>query len=341
MNYYEILEVSQNASHEVIKAAYKSLMQRYHPDRNPGNVKVAEHASQVVQAYEVLSDIDKRAAYDIKLKQPSTDNLIVIREKRRDVRASPALADKVGKSDWFVWLVIALFLVSGWLILSPSKKNQLPGTELKEIRSSLEKNLSTQEQREAYIKHIDEIFRRHPELRKNEESDRARVVAARTIPILFTNLTVNLRVPDKSSGTSEKPPGDSAEIPEEAGKPAESPGKTPEAPEKSPVDSGHVLYIPSLGVIVGTFDPDKVIQYINTDNHRELISQKLAEKLVDAKYEELVKIDGEHYLKEMILDSICETTGTDRHKNYPSLNEKEPAHYGIVEVLLPESFSVR
>ena len=54
MNYYEILEVSRNASKEVVKAAYKSLMQRYHPDKNPGDTAIAERAAMVVQAYEVI-----------------------------------------------------------------------------------------------------------------------------------------------------------------------------------------------------------------------------------------------------------------------------------------------
>lgn len=69
MNYYELLEVSPNASAAVIRAAYKSLMQRYHPDKNSGNPAAAERASLVVQAYEVLSDSNKRSAYDLELKR--------------------------------------------------------------------------------------------------------------------------------------------------------------------------------------------------------------------------------------------------------------------------------
>ena len=67
MNYYEILEVSPAASPEVIRAAYKSLMQRYHPDRNPDDASAAVRATRVVQAYEVLSDAERRAAYDREL----------------------------------------------------------------------------------------------------------------------------------------------------------------------------------------------------------------------------------------------------------------------------------
>ena len=64
MNYYEILEVSPLASREVLRAAYKSLMQRHHPDRRPHDADTAHRAALIAQAYAVLSDGHKRAAYD-------------------------------------------------------------------------------------------------------------------------------------------------------------------------------------------------------------------------------------------------------------------------------------
>lgn len=308
MNYYEILEVSQKASQEVIKAAYKSLMQRYHPDRNPDNAEFALHASRVVQAYEVLSDLDKRAVYDTELKQQLSEPLNNIRDRNWNVQASPVstnrLIVKESKSYWFLWLLIALILSSGWLILSLSKKNQSSESELKEIRLSFEGNQLTPEQRQAKVKRMDEIFRKHPEILKKEASERAKEVAARTIPIFITELAVSLR-----------------------------------ASETSSEDSGHVLSIPVIGAIVGTFDAEKVIRHI--DSKTELISQKLAEKLAYAKYEELTKIDGEQYLKKIILDSIGDTTGTNRFEDYPSSSVESPGRYGVVEILLPESFSVR
>lgn len=308
MNYYEILEVSQKASQEVIKAAYKSLMQRYHPDRNPDNAEFALHASRVVQAYEVLADLDKRAVYDIELKQELSEQLSNIRDRSWNVQASSASTDRLvvkeSKSYWFLWLLIALILSSGWLILSLSKKNQSSESELKEIRLSFEGNQLTPEQRQAKSKRMDEIFRKHPEILKKEASGRAKELAARTIPIFITELAVNLR-----------------------------------ASETSSEDSGHVLSIPIIGAIVGTFDAEKVIRHI--ESKTELISQKLAEKLAYAKYEELVKIDGEQYLKKIILDSIGDTTGTNRFEDYPSSSEESSGRYGVVEILLPESFSVR
>ena len=64
-NYYEILEVSEKASKEVIEKAYRVLAKKYHPDANPDNKAEAEAKfKEVNEAYEVLSDKDKRARYD-------------------------------------------------------------------------------------------------------------------------------------------------------------------------------------------------------------------------------------------------------------------------------------
>lgn len=64
-NYYEILEISEDASQEVIKAVYKALAKKYHPDCYTGDTKHTEKTmAQINEAYEVLSDERKRADYD-------------------------------------------------------------------------------------------------------------------------------------------------------------------------------------------------------------------------------------------------------------------------------------
>jgi len=63
-DYYEILGVSKDASKEEIKKSYRKLALKYHPDRNPDNKDAEEKFKEAAQAYEVLSDEQKRKKYD-------------------------------------------------------------------------------------------------------------------------------------------------------------------------------------------------------------------------------------------------------------------------------------
>lgn len=63
-DYYEILEVSKNASADEIKKAYRKKAIQFHPDKNPGNKEAEEKFKEAAEAYEVLSNEDKRRRYD-------------------------------------------------------------------------------------------------------------------------------------------------------------------------------------------------------------------------------------------------------------------------------------
>ena len=65
-NYYEILKVSKNATYEEIKEAYRKLVLKYHPDKVPPEKKkeAEEKFKEISEAYEVLSDPEKRKLYD-------------------------------------------------------------------------------------------------------------------------------------------------------------------------------------------------------------------------------------------------------------------------------------
>lgn len=63
-DYYEVLGVSKSANADEIKKAYRKVAMQYHPDRNPGDKAAEEKFKEAAEAYEILSDADKRAQYD-------------------------------------------------------------------------------------------------------------------------------------------------------------------------------------------------------------------------------------------------------------------------------------
>ena len=63
-DYYEVLEVKRDADPDEIKKAYRKLAVKYHPDKNPGDKTAEEKFKELGEAYEAVSDPQKRAAYD-------------------------------------------------------------------------------------------------------------------------------------------------------------------------------------------------------------------------------------------------------------------------------------
>ena len=63
--FYEVLEVSENASGEIIEKAYKVLAKKYHPDLHFGNKLFEEKFKEINEAYSILNDNEKKDIYDI------------------------------------------------------------------------------------------------------------------------------------------------------------------------------------------------------------------------------------------------------------------------------------
>ncbi|MCK5526144.1 MAG: DnaJ domain-containing protein, partial [Candidatus Latescibacteria bacterium] len=63
-DYYEVLGVDRNADENIIKKAYRKQAMKFHPDRNPDDKKAEENFKEASEAYEVLSDQQKRSQYD-------------------------------------------------------------------------------------------------------------------------------------------------------------------------------------------------------------------------------------------------------------------------------------
>src|SRR5262245_5021791 len=63
-DYYDVLGVGRNADEQEIKKAYRKIALKYHPDKNPNDKSAEDKFKEAAEAYEVLSDPDKRARYD-------------------------------------------------------------------------------------------------------------------------------------------------------------------------------------------------------------------------------------------------------------------------------------
>ena len=84
--HYDTLKVSRDAPIEVIRAAYRVLSQKYHPDRQPANPAAADTMGLLNKAYEVLSDPDRRREHDAWIRQ--------IEAESSHVRTSKAMASR-------------------------------------------------------------------------------------------------------------------------------------------------------------------------------------------------------------------------------------------------------
>ncbi len=133
MNYYEILGVSPQASLLEIKNAYKKLAFRYHPDQNPNDAKAEEMFKKINEAYQTLSDAQKRHFYDVKLgftqeinysyyyqdyqkKQEAEQKVKVeilknfFRKYQEEQKAEQKEIEKINKKTNF-WIALALVLI--------------------------------------------------------------------------------------------------------------------------------------------------------------------------------------------------------------------------------------
>lgn len=154
MNYYEILEVSTNASKEVIKNAYRALSKKYHPDRNKENLELAEEKLKEINvAYETLIDDEKRLQYDYEIGVKVDPNAIIpeeeniIQEKDEEEPKKDKTIWVIKKKNVLVGVVIAISFVLAFTIgikianNSSSKKNKY---ETHVVTPIIEKNESSE-----------------------------------------------------------------------------------------------------------------------------------------------------------------------------------------------------
>lgn len=132
--HYELLGINKSASFEVIKSAYKSMTQKWHPDKNPATREKAEEQFKIIaNAYTALSDPASRASYDAWL----VLNKIVVPEKKvdvafdEDIRVTPdiwssymsAMREELAEQQFNTWIRPLQACLSGgkWCIYAPNR----------------------------------------------------------------------------------------------------------------------------------------------------------------------------------------------------------------------------
>lgn len=106
LDYYKILGITRTADHEMIKAAYKKLALKYHPDRNPNNKDAEECFKLINEAHQILSNPHKKAQYDLILNYSYQSYESVVKETNRSPYGPPrrkaerSVYDRYGKQPW-------------------------------------------------------------------------------------------------------------------------------------------------------------------------------------------------------------------------------------------------
>lgn len=293
MNHYEVLEVSPKASLEVIRAAYKSLMQRYHPDKNGS--ESAERAPLIALAYDVLSNPEKRLAYDRALNGKPLPEQAPGTTRRHDAVRPAGRATRPQTTPhlraWYAWSLIVCIVVAGGMILGFKKKQARtapPAGEVQAFKPAAGDATATG-------------VKDQPAPLPAQSDGGETALSGQTISAFMTRLSIELS--------------------------ADSTG------------AGHVLEIPTLGFRVTGSESARWAQRIALQ--RSALMQQLLVKLATAKYEELIKIDGDLYLKRLIEETVSAGIGLDPSGAMPQAVGAGPAASRPLTALLPLSFSVR
>lgn len=307
MNHYDSLEVSPVASPETIRAAYRSLMQRHHPDKHPqaDSASTVDRAAAIANAYEVLSDPARRAQYDLGLRAssswahqspvpPAGD------QSTHAVRGRTELsAEHVAPAGgWTVWLaatlVIALLAWGAVALLRPAN----PARELDTLRQTFGAADSAEALRRQIFERKSTLLAQHAILERQALREQAENMAERSFTLLEAPLKVRL--------------GGESSV------------------------AGAELTVPVATVIVGSFDSASLLAQLS--RHRERAVEAVAARLAQEDPRGLGGVLAEQRLRRVVQDSVSSSLGADPSQEYPSTWFESPGRYGVVDVLLPQGF---
>lgn len=312
MTHYDTLEVSPRASPEVLRAAYRSLIQRYHPDRHPGDAAAAARAAAITEAYDLLSDPERRAAYDAMLaEQSSTGNsgmppaapggqgmprgatgaASTVRRTSGDRRPS---AQRTAPSSSGRWVLAGLALVVVAILLAWFRPHASPAPDEDwgNLRERFTRPGQTEEELRALLQRKEALLAQSPALRERDARELKRDREARSVELLDEEMKVYL--------------------------------------------TAGVITIPRIQLVLGSFDFAPLRSQITNDRARLVREIRLA--FDQAKSETLFGPDGEGAIKAVILDALVRSLDTPPLESYPSTWHESPGRYGVVAVELPQRY---
>lgn len=306
-NYYAVLEISPNASEMVIRAAYKSLMQHYHPDKNSGDPEMERKTIIIREAFDVLSDREKRKAYDLEFAQKefetnnfheksSSSNSETMSQKSEQPTTMAQLPNGAKKFRYEEWSYTLLFLLFILFIVKNSDTSQNKPDD------PVIQQQFTEENDAAKIARL--VTEKEAALENERKEIQSKI--ALTIPKFAVNVIVKMPPSDELGSNS---------------------------CSKYEVCK-HSIKIPIIGLLAYKHDSEKVIQ--NIQKNKSIIISNIKRRLAKHSYTELITVNGSSILSKILLDEINESV-IGKFDSYQ--HRIDPI--GVQEILLPESFSIQ
>jgi DnaJ domain len=320
VNAYETLQVSRAADAQVIRAAYRSLIQRHHPDRHPGDGSKAELAARLTHAYELLTDPQRKAELDATLTADDLRSSSAAPGVRKSQASQGQTAQKQANkkpalpaaSAFALWPRVALllfFVALAWAVGSYAAKRlstQPPAQELAELRTQMESAKTSEAQRRVLFARKQELLQADAQLAALERSQRVSDLAGRSVGLLQEPLLLSM--------------GSGAGVGVGAPMPLVR------------------LIVPEITLVLGSFDAELVKSQIS--RHRLRMVSELERRLGSEPATLALTADAEERLKRVIRQSLAASLDLQTQESYPSTYFESPGRYGVVDVILPQSFRV-
>jgi curved DNA-binding protein CbpA len=301
MTHYDRLEISTKASPEVVRAAYRSLIQRFHPDRRPGDAAAARCAAEITVAYEVLSDPERRAAYDRELAARAAEAPLTasgsgtrpaherVAAPTRPTASSQALPIAIG--GLAALLAVAVIGTAIWLAIPKQDDRKGPDGS----RPAITGNASSPTAALTPGAQAQASTQQAAPAQPGANADAAVDADGRSIELADAPLVLRLR---------------NAEI-----------------------------SIPRLRLVLGSVDTGSLRTHI--DRHRDALLAELSRGAAEADVAALMGPAGEAFLKELVQGALIRGLGLRPGEALAPVPPHAPARYGVIDMLLPQAYSVR